>query len=194
MGESRPLSNTWFPGPTRVPNTNGISTGAAVFAGLTNVKDRQTDRPTDHATRSVTIGRTYICSTAIRPNNNNKNNNNLIDNVHSVKKILNQRCRQLPGGQRWIVSIVFVRWRQCDPKYASLGPSECTTQTASRSAQQCHQACQGYVLSPKMPLCMGRSGPHLIYGSLSPQTKQHLDQFSCFCRAHDCKYRPHPRT
>ena len=38
---------------------NGISIGSAVFAGLTNV----TDRPTDHATRSVTMGRIYVRST-----------------------------------------------------------------------------------------------------------------------------------
>jgi len=44
---------------------NGISIGADVFAGLTSV----TDRPTDHATRSVTIGRMYVCSTAMRPKN-----------------------------------------------------------------------------------------------------------------------------
>ena len=37
---------TWFPAPTRVSNPNGISIGAAVFAGLTNVTDRQTDRQT----------------------------------------------------------------------------------------------------------------------------------------------------
>jgi len=35
-------SNTWFLGPTRVLNPNGISIGAAVFAGLTSVTDRQT--------------------------------------------------------------------------------------------------------------------------------------------------------
>jgi len=32
----------------------------------------QTDRPTDHASRSVTIGRIYVRTTTIRPNNNNK--------------------------------------------------------------------------------------------------------------------------
>jgi len=37
-----PPSNTWFPGPTRVLNPNGISIGAAIFAGLTSVTDRQT--------------------------------------------------------------------------------------------------------------------------------------------------------
>jgi len=55
---SEPLSNTWFPGPTRIRNPNGISIGSAVFAGLTTV----TDRPTDHATRSVaTIGCASAC-------------------------------------------------------------------------------------------------------------------------------------
>jgi len=60
-------SNTWFLGPTQVPKPNGNSIGAATFAGLTSVTDQQTD----HATRSVRIGRIYIRSTAMRPNNNN---------------------------------------------------------------------------------------------------------------------------
>ena len=47
----------------------GISIGSAVFAGLSNVTDRRTDRQTDHATRSVTIGRIYVRSTAMRPDN-----------------------------------------------------------------------------------------------------------------------------
>ena len=41
-GGIRTPSNTWFPGSTRVLNPNGISIGAAVFAGLTNVTDWQT--------------------------------------------------------------------------------------------------------------------------------------------------------
>jgi len=53
------LSDTWFLWPTRVLSPNGISITSAVFAGLTSV----TNRPTDHATRSVTIGRIYIRST-----------------------------------------------------------------------------------------------------------------------------------
>jgi len=53
-------STTWFPGPTRVLNPKGISIASAVFAGLTSVTDRLTDRPTDHATRSVTIDRIYV--------------------------------------------------------------------------------------------------------------------------------------
>ena len=61
-----PPSNAWFLGPTRILNPNGISIGAAVFAGITSV----TDRPTDHATvatRLVTISRVYVRSTAMRP-------------------------------------------------------------------------------------------------------------------------------
>jgi len=49
-------SNTWFPGPTRVLNPNGISISSAIFEGLTSV----TDRPTDHAIRSATVGRMYV--------------------------------------------------------------------------------------------------------------------------------------
>ena len=62
-GGSGPLSNTWFPGSIRVLNLNGISIGSAVFAGLTSVTDRPTDRLTDHATGSVTIGCIYAHST-----------------------------------------------------------------------------------------------------------------------------------
>jgi len=62
-------SNTWFPGHTQVLNPNGSSIGAAVFAGLTSV----TDRPR----YSVTIGRVYVRSTAMRPNNNSNNNDPL---------------------------------------------------------------------------------------------------------------------
>jgi len=71
MGVSGPPSNTWFLVRTRVHNPNGISIGSAVFAGLTSVTDRQTD----HATRSVTIGRIHVRSTAMRPNNNNGQSN-----------------------------------------------------------------------------------------------------------------------
>jgi len=46
MEGSGPPSNTWFLGPTRVLNPNGISIGAALFAGFTSVTDRQTDRQT----------------------------------------------------------------------------------------------------------------------------------------------------
>jgi len=72
------LVNVCFLGPTRVHNQNGKSTGSAVFAqltaechwalfaGFTSV----TDRPTDHATWSVTIGRNNIRNTVMWPNNN----------------------------------------------------------------------------------------------------------------------------
>jgi len=63
MGESGLLSNTSFPGPTRVLNPNGISIGSAVFAGLTTVTDRPTVRP------CYSVGKTIGRSTAMRPNN-----------------------------------------------------------------------------------------------------------------------------
>jgi len=64
-GEIWTPSNTWFPRLTRVLNPNGILIGSAVLAGLTSV----TDRPTDHATRSVTIDRIYVPSTVTRSKN-----------------------------------------------------------------------------------------------------------------------------
>jgi len=49
-------SDTWFLESTRVYPPIGISIGSAVFAGLTHVKNRQTDTQTDHATPSVALG------------------------------------------------------------------------------------------------------------------------------------------
>ena len=57
-GGSGPLSNVWFPRPTRVHNANGILIGSVVFAGLT-----------EHATVSVTVGHICIRSIVMRPNN-----------------------------------------------------------------------------------------------------------------------------
>jgi len=53
----------WIPSSTWSLGTplNGIWLGSAVFAGLTSVTDRQTDR---HTTPSVTIRRIYVHSTA----------------------------------------------------------------------------------------------------------------------------------
>ena len=53
--------NLCFPRPTGVLNSNAISIGSAVFAGLTS--DRPTDRLTNHATRLVTTGCIYVRST-----------------------------------------------------------------------------------------------------------------------------------
>jgi len=49
-------SITWFLGLTRVHNPNNVLIGSVVFEGLTIVTDRQTDI----ATPSVTIGRIYL--------------------------------------------------------------------------------------------------------------------------------------
>jgi len=48
------ICNRCFLGPTRVVDANGISIALAVLP--VSLGDRPTNRPTDHATRSVTIG------------------------------------------------------------------------------------------------------------------------------------------
>jgi len=52
-----------LPGPTRVLDANDISIASAVFAELTS--DMPTDRQTDYATWSITIGGIYTRSHAI---------------------------------------------------------------------------------------------------------------------------------
>jgi len=56
-------SNTWCFWPTRVHNLNGISIGSAIFARLTTVTDRQTDRPRC----SVCNNRAHLRITAMWP-------------------------------------------------------------------------------------------------------------------------------
>ena len=67
-----PPSYTWFLWLTRVHNPNGISISSAVFAVLTIVTDRLTNRQTDHVILSVTIRR--IPSTAMWPNKRTQRN------------------------------------------------------------------------------------------------------------------------
>jgi len=57
--------NTWFLGLTREHNPNGISIGSAIFAGLTILRHRLTDRPR----YSVCNNRPHLYSTAMRPDN-----------------------------------------------------------------------------------------------------------------------------
>jgi len=64
------------PWPTQVHIPNGTSISSD-FARLTIV----TDRPTDRATRSVTIGRIYVRSTTNRPNNNNNVCNQTVSRI-----------------------------------------------------------------------------------------------------------------
>jgi len=60
MGGFGPPSNTWLAGPTQVLNPNGSSIGAAVFAGLTSVTDRQTDQQTERPRYSVGNNRPHL--------------------------------------------------------------------------------------------------------------------------------------
>jgi len=55
-----------------------------------------TDRPTDHATRSVRIGRIYVRTTVMRPNNN------LICTAHSAEDISSHRCRWRADVKVWM--------------------------------------------------------------------------------------------
>jgi len=65
-------------GPTRVHMPNDTSISSAISAGLTIVTDRPTDIHTDrqayHADSSVTIGRIYVRSTAMQPNEKEEKN------------------------------------------------------------------------------------------------------------------------
>jgi len=81
-----PAPNAFFLGPTGVLNANGISICSDVFAALTNVTDKATDRP---RYSSVTIGRTYVRSTAMRPNNvQNRNNSKSLTIINVSMSIL----------------------------------------------------------------------------------------------------------
>ena len=67
---SGPPSNTWFLGPCPVHDPNKQYLDQFSHFCRAYYCDRQNDRPTDHATRSVTVGCIYIHSTAMRHNNN----------------------------------------------------------------------------------------------------------------------------
>jgi len=71
MGGSGPHLIHGSLGPTK-SSTQTASWSVQPFlqGSLVWQTDRQRDRPTEHATRSVTIGRIYVRSTAMQPNNN----------------------------------------------------------------------------------------------------------------------------
>jgi len=128
-----------FLGSIRDHSPNGISIGSAVFAGLTAVTDRQTDRPRRY---SVCTNRPHlhIRSTAMRPNNNN------------WSKQLDKKAAPPPHTDG---SVIFARWRQCAtrPRHASLGPVHNPNgiligSAILHSSPQFHRAC----LSMSFPL------------------------------------------
>ena len=84
-GFVRPDPVTWFLGLTRVCRPNGISMGSVLFAWLTNVTNRHTDRHTDRPRYSVCSNRPLsLAISAMRPNNSNNNNNNTHGNIYSA--------------------------------------------------------------------------------------------------------------
>jgi len=58
------------PGPPKSSIQTAAQLVQPFLQGSLVWRDRQTDRPTDHATRSVRTGCIYVRSTAMRPNNN----------------------------------------------------------------------------------------------------------------------------
>jgi len=81
MEGSGPPSNTWFPGPSMESSAQTVI-GAAVFAWLTSVTDRQTDKPT-HRTSCYSVGNNKpIRSTAMLPNNNKNTYANTNANIN----------------------------------------------------------------------------------------------------------------
>jgi len=77
--------------PPTVNILNDIWICWAIFAGLAIIViDLQTDRPTDHTTRSVTLGRIYVCSTVMRP----KTTQRVKTAVNSIKKHEKQSQRK----------------------------------------------------------------------------------------------------
>jgi len=71
-GDLDPILFPLFFGSTQVHIPNAISIDSAVFAGLTVVTDRQTDRPHYF----VCNNRSYLASAAMRPDNNTRLSSN----------------------------------------------------------------------------------------------------------------------
>ena len=90
MGGSGPHLIHGSPGP---PKSSTHTAARSVQPFLQGSLVWQTDRPTDHATRSVRIGRIYVCSTAMRPNNNNNNNVEPSNIVHWQLSIINSKAQ-----------------------------------------------------------------------------------------------------
>ena len=91
---------------------------SSVFAGLTSV----TDRPIDHDTRSVTIGRIYVRSTTMMRPNNNKLKSNLTTG-------------RIAAAYGRFIGICQVSPVCTPPNTCFFGPPEFTTQTVSQSIQ-----------------------------------------------------------
>jgi len=59
-------SNTWFLGLTQIQPPHDISIGSAIFAGLTTVTNRQTDRQTDRPHYSACNNRPHLAGAAMK--------------------------------------------------------------------------------------------------------------------------------
>jgi len=107
IGDLDPPSNTWFPGTTQVHTPDGIS----MFSRFYRAQDcdRQTDRQT--TLYFVTVGRMYLRSSEMRPNNNLCNivatDGILTTDTISVKFILSTSTYISPTN---FLSAPHIRW------------------------------------------------------------------------------------
>jgi len=109
--------NTCFLRPIVVLNPNGISIGSVVFAGFTTVTHWRSDRQTDHDTRSVTIGRIYAHSTAMRPNNNVK-----FKHYYAAAKVIKRRKYNTLTDTLWLdVTFTFYNRANILPHHMKVG-------------------------------------------------------------------------
>ena len=70
IASSHGAFDTWFPGHTWVFKPKSILiSGNVLQVWLVSQTDRQTHRPTDHATSLLTVSNMYVRSTAMRPKN-----------------------------------------------------------------------------------------------------------------------------
>ena len=88
-----------IPWPVHAHNPNGITIGSAVFAGLSSV----TDRRTDHATQSVTVGHIYVRSAAMHLIITNRLN--VTDNGRVLKAINRGRRAEIEPHVIEVISV-----------------------------------------------------------------------------------------
>jgi len=156
---SRPSFNSCFLGEL---SPNSISIGSAVFAGLTNVTNRQTDRHTGHATPSVVIGRiwpllrcglimiTFLCIT-VKCNETDRPTMRKLS--HSVKFVINWTVILLadatvfcaPGlCQHHGICHEAARSFRCDCNMTSFVGRTCADGMTSLHAHTHTHGCNGY--------------------------------------------------
>jgi len=128
MGGSGPHLIHGFLGP---PESTTQMASQSVQPFLQDSLVWQTDRPTDHATPLVTIGRIYVYCTAMRPNNNNNNN-------YSAEKMIlrfSVHCSSIAMNSTTdaSVSVTLLRALSSTPATTPRDVSACSRESRKRS-------------------------------------------------------------